>query len=140
MTTMDRRLPPLPVTAVPRTSSRLSAQYSTATLFGRVAVDPTAADPVNIPEWYDPLDPKIAKIISEAAVTDYYVYDYQEPITSIASKKTGTTSTWWIILQFNGFLHPDEITPGTTLRIPDLRAVTTSLNKLLAKRGIVVSF
>lgn len=136
----DRRLPPLPIAAVPNTSSRVSPQYSTATLLCRVAADPTAADPINIPEWYDPLDPKINNVIKQAPILDYYVYEYQEPITTVAKKKTGTTTTWWIILQFNGFIHPDEITPGTTLRIPDMRAITVGLNRTLSRRGIVVSF
>lgn len=67
------------------------------------------------------------------------VYDNQL-ITSISDKYYGTTSLWHIILYVNGILHPQEITRGGVLFIPNKKDIDTILMGDKQKKSKVVVF
>lgn len=132
---MSNRLPPYKATELPRLSSEFDASYSRSALQDRIKGDPAAPDPINREDWYDGLSPAVTEMFNESQTLDYYNADSAEPITTITSKKTGSTTAWWAIIMYNGFVHQDEIPSGVRLRIPDVRAVVTAFQRLKSVRG-----
>lgn len=99
-------------------------------------VEPNVEDPDPIFKeiWYDPLDPKITSIFEN--ITSVSTHDYQrDPITTISYNYYGTTSGWWIILAYNGYMHQDEIPAGASLDIPDLDTIKSNLIKVQSLVG-----
>lgn len=85
-------------------------------------MEPVYSDRYKEPGWVDPLDPRIQRILT--GNISYDVYSYRsEPLTTISYKYYNTTTLWWVIMMFNGFLHPHDIPSGTQLRIPSLAAL-----------------
>lgn len=77
-------------------------------------------DPQTGYEEVDPLSPRIHEIIN--GITSWQIHPYKagERLTTIANFYHGTTSTWWIILMFNGLVSTMELQPGMLLKIPSL--------------------
>lgn len=69
-------------------------------------------------QWIDPLSPRIINILDRMKQLDQYKYVSNKPITTVSYELYGTTSAWWIILYLNGYMHPDEIADGATLKVP----------------------
>lgn len=137
---MAERLPPYNASDLPITSSHFDANYSRTALQSRIKGDPAASDPINRSDWFDPLSPAVTDLFNDSQTVSYYDDNSSEPITTIAYKVTGVTTTWWAILQYNGFMHPDEVPSGVRLRIPDMKSVVARLQRIRSKRGQVVRF
>lgn len=88
-------------------------------LFEVVAAESTAADPLNQFEWLNPLDEKVHRALDKTKSIGPHNY-LGEPITTVAHQYYTNTSAWWLIVAFNGYLHPDEIPTGQDIEIPDL--------------------
>jgi len=41
----------------------------------------------------------------------------------------GTYDFWWVVLQFNGLMHPRELTTGLTIYLPSLNAVNATVTR-----------
>ncbi len=54
-------------------------------------------------------------------------YDGITHITTLSFQKYGTTSFWWAIMIYNGFIHPLEIEPGIIIKLPDRAALEANL-------------
>ena len=86
----------------------------------------TSADDASL--WIDPLDPRILNII--AGEIPYDIFSYRsESITTISYQYYSTTTLWWLIVMFNGFLHPHEIPSGYKLKIPKLSYIMNKVKK-----------
>ena len=124
---------------IPKTSSYLNEQISLTKLQGIIPGDPQAPDPINLLDWYDPLDFTVNSIFNGNIPVTFETYS-GEPITTLSYRITGNTTFWWVILMFNGFLHPDEIPIGTVLRIPSYTAVMQKLTDVKSQTGKIVKF
>jgi hypothetical protein len=81
-------------------------------------------------EWVDPLDPAIINIIDQVSKQcDQYTYVAGKSITTVSYELYGNTSAWWIILYINGYMHPDEISDGATLKVPTREAIETLIQE-----------
>lgn len=79
-------------------------------------------------EWVDPLDPRITNIIeSLQGDLEPYTYVAGKAITTISYELYGTTSAWWIILYVNGYMHPDEISDGSSMKVPSAASINVLL-------------
>lgn len=91
--------------------------------------------------WIDPLDPRLIAIFKEQTPYEEYKYS-SESITTLSYQFYSTTSLWWLILMFNGFLHPHDIPPGYALKIPSsafiLKRMKTPVKDSI--KGKIVSF
>lgn len=100
-----------------------SSFYDIETVYSRMFsvtdADPTAADPINRAEWLDPLDDRVHRALDRTRSMCPHTY-LGEPITTVAFQYWQLTSPWWLIVIFNGYLHPDEIPSGQEIEIPDL--------------------
>lgn len=89
----------------------------------------------NIP---DMLNWKLAVLLKAIQNWAPYEYDGTKPITTIAYETYGTTTVWWIILMYNGFMHPLEMQPGIVIKIParaDVDKFLLSLDKRMNEIG-----
>jgi hypothetical protein len=133
-------LPPHKITELREASTSCDLSLSTTVNQARIASEPTNPDIIFKSEWYDPLDLRVSSSIFEGLTTlEEYDYDGM-PITTISFRYTGTTSLWWVIVQYNGFLHPDEIPNGFKLKIPDLSDIKTKLLKSVSRKGEQFTF
>lgn len=79
-------------------------------------------------QWIDPLSPAVINIINTARKnTTLYSYVGGKPLTTVSFELYDTTSAWWIILYINGYMHPDEISDGATLKVPTTDVIQTLL-------------
>lgn len=83
-------------------------------------------DALNNRAWFDPLNERVVRAFS--TVYSELVVPYEGPITTLSMTHYGTTSAWWIILAYNGFVHPDDIEEGTSVRIPELAPIVEALS------------
>lgn len=78
--------------------------------------------------WIDPLDQNLLNIL--AGDISYDIFSYRsESITTISYNYYKNTSLWWLIVMFNGFIHPHEIPSGYKLKIPKLEHIVSRLKK-----------
>lgn len=77
-------------------------------------------------EWVDPLDPRLLNLLSHDTPFTKYTYN-SESMTTLSYLNYGTTSLWWLILMFNGFLHPHDIPSGYELKIPQLSFILAKI-------------
>ena len=70
-------------------------------------------------KWVDPLDPRLLKLLDGVKVYKTITWN-GTPLTTLSQRFYGTTSLHFIFLMFNGFIHPQEIPMGTTLKVPTL--------------------
>lgn len=124
---------------IPRLSTFLDASASRTVMYAITPGDPYAPDPIDRVDWYDPLDMKINKMFNNIQRVGSYPYQ-GEPITTISFRCTGSTTNWWIILQYNGFLHQDEIPRGTMLTIPDFATIKALARQSDTNRRRLVTF
>lgn len=80
--------------------------------------------------WVDPLSPSISNILTQAS-DDLVQYTYVggKSITTVSYELYGNTSAWWIILYINGYMHPDEISDGATLKVPSAESMQVLLQE-----------
>jgi hypothetical protein len=98
-----------------------------------------SADPVQRRDWLDPLDPMLTERLSSIQSIGSMVYG-GEPLTTLSYKLSGTTSNWWLILAFNGYLHPDEIPVGVEIDIPNFAVAEKKKSSLEQRRLNTVTF
>lgn len=82
------------------------------------AVVPVEKENGQIEQRVDMLDPKMMAAIRGITQHTYVKYDGTVHITTISFTAYGTTTWWWAIMMYNGFIHPLEIEPGTIIKIP----------------------
>lgn len=124
----------VPMEGVPRTSTFVDPTISRAVIAAKAGAIPD--DPLAIMRepWYDPLDPAMTRIMDFNI--PFSLYQYQgEGLTTLSYQMYKTTTAWWVILMFNGFVHPDEIPAGTELRIPDLASLKAVIERTKSKFG-----
>lgn len=85
--------------------------------------------------WVDPLDPNLQSLLSGDIPYDVYVYK-NDAITTISQNYYNTTSLWWLIVMFNGFVHPHMIPSGYSLKIPKLTYILSRVTSAKAKDSI----
>ena len=90
-------------------------------------------------DWVDPLDPRLLSILNGKIPYQEVVFTNQ-PITNIADKYYNTTTPWWLILMFNGYLHAHDIPDGARLKIPSLQFIQSKLDaNKNSNRGKIVT-
>lgn len=78
--------------------------------------------------WVDPLTPQMLDTLDRMrSRLKQYKYVGGTPMTTVSFDLYGTTSAWWIILYLNGYMHPDEISDGITLKVPDILDIQSML-------------
>lgn len=83
---------------------------------------------------------KVREILERIKGYSTYTFSNMDKLVTISYRAYGTTSLWWLILVFNGFIHPYDIEPGTVIKIPDLFEITKAIADIVnaSKIGEVV--
>lgn len=105
--------------ALPIASSAMRPELSRTALASYLDPDPISPDPLLQEPYLDMLDPNLTSLIAGLVTVTQHVYN-GEAITTLAYLYHRTTTSWWIIVMYNGFIHPDEIPNGYTLNIPSI--------------------
>lgn len=63
-----------------------------------------------------------------------YMFSQGDKVVNISHRAYGTTSLWWVIMLYNGFVHPYDVSAGDTLRIPDLYEITRAIAEVNVPR------
>ncbi len=71
---------------------------------------------------------KIVRFIKRIQEFTPVRYDGSKPLTTLVYEAYGSTTAIWLVMLYNG-VHPLEIIPGTTIKMPDL----TSLEPFLMR-------
>lgn len=124
---------------VHRASSFYDPDVVYTRLLAVVEADQTHPDPANQLEWLDPLDDRFHRALDRTTSLRPHVY-YNEPITTISHQYYGTTSAWFLILAFNGYLHPDEISTGQEIEIPDLGEFMKHYRNATSQKTVEITF
>lgn len=78
------------------------------------------------------------------AITDYSVYKVTLPGVAnpayISQKAYGNMYWWWAILHYNSLESPFDIVLGQTLKIPNINALTTNLQRKINANNTQVTF
>lgn len=87
----------------------------------------------------DALDWRLTSLLN--SITDFQPvrYDGSEPFTTMVYRYYGFTTLWWLVLCYNGFMHPLEIRPGTLVRMPSITQIDSYLKEVKVKTGKVVT-
>ena len=85
------------------------------------------------------LDPSVYKALQNVTNYQLYTFSDKDKLVNISYQAYNTTSAWWLILMYNGYLHPYEIPNGTTLKIPSLFDLTSNLYNSNSNIGQVVT-
>lgn len=78
-------------------------------------------------------NPKLLRLIRRIAVWAPYEWQTNDSLVDVSYKAYGTTTLYWLVGYYNGIIDPFEVTPGTTLKVPDAGSVEGVFNALLAK-------
>ena len=76
---------------------------------------------------------KILKQVNRADDFIFHNYIEGEHITTISYRYYRTTTLWWAILAYNGFIHPLEIEEGFKLKIPNLNQLNNVFDSQTAQ-------
>lgn len=78
----------------------------------------------------DALTPRMLALL-ELLKKDCRSYNYVggKPFTTISFELYNTTSAWWIILYLNGYMHPDEVSSGSLLKVPSSEIIQVFLQE-----------
>jgi len=88
--------------------------------------------------WQDPLSPAVIGL--RKAVTKYSTITYRgEPITTICRNEYNTTTIWWIVLMYNGYIHPSEIKVGSLLKLPNRDQISAYLGRNRSVFGTIAT-
>lgn len=116
-----------------KTSTFFDAQFSIPAMFGFCDGDSLEPDELLRLPMVDFLDGRVLRALRDAPSNGSIVKD-ASPLTTSVHSATGTTTVWWLIVMYNGYLHPDEIPDGTVLKIPNLASIRDALAK--SKQGL----
>lgn len=105
---------------------QLSTNYDPS--FARSAFMATVVSTDDGSVWIDPLDQRLLNLLNGDIPYDAFSYR-SESITTISFRYYRTTSLWWLIVMFNGFIHPHEIPSGYVLKIPKLSYILSKVKK-----------
>jgi len=86
----------------------------------------------------DFLNHKLSSLLDKIQDWTPYVYNGAEHLTTICYKMYGNTTVIWLIMMYNGIMHPLEVAPGTMLMMPDRQQVDTYLKDVKSNIGKVV--
>jgi hypothetical protein len=80
------------------------------------------------PLYLDMLDPRVESLLRSLSPIFSIMDNLAIPITTLTFKLYQNTTMWWLLLMFNGVIHPLERNPGT-LQIPAVNAVSSNAVK-----------
>lgn len=128
----------VPITLIQGASSAYDGSINRTNLQQVTTANPTSPDPINREEWYDPLDTRVTRGLKTLQTLSTINYD-GSPFTTISYKYLGSSTAWWIILQYNGYMHPDDVPMGAILGIPDIQPIKDAIRaSALPKGGVIV--
>jgi len=81
--------------------------------------------PVSVP---DILNTTLLGVINNLTPQSYYTFSTGQQITTQAYNGTGNTSTWWMIAELNGYIHPLQMQGGDIVFIPDPQSAINGTN------------
>lgn len=113
------------------TTTYYNAQYARGNLISFVTVN--GVKQINI------FDPRILKAVLQIQSYQTYTYSDGDKIVNISYQAYATTSLWWVILMYNGLIHPYEIPIGYLLKIPDMSELVANITPAINSIGQVVS-
>lgn len=90
------------------------------------------------------IDPLLDKIVTSLLeVTTYTNHEVTQDERGapdlISLREYGTEDFWWHLMAYNGICRFRDIVQGTTLKIPDLGAITTITNQKLVVQATTSS-
>lgn len=112
----------LSITSKQWISSKYDPEYERREFMGTVS-----SDRFGEADWIDPLDPRLLKLLTGTIPYEEVAYTGQ-PITGLSAKSYFTTTPWWLILMFNGYIHAHEIPDGKRIKIPSLQFIRNKLD------------
>lgn len=83
--------------------------------------------------WLDPFDPRIERLLSLVRTVEAE-YDGTTPLTTVSQTVYGTTSAVWLILLFNGSVHPFELQRGP-IRLADPTSLDDAIKTIFGTRN-----
>ncbi len=92
----------------------------------------------NIELRLDMLDRRLTRMLSIITEWRPVLFDGTEHITTLCYRVYGNTTIWWVVMMYNGFVHPLEIEPGTVIKMPSLPQINEYLLAVKRKIGKVV--
>jgi hypothetical protein len=111
-----------PNIAVTTTSSSENLQYlrSNFITFETITIN---NQPVSVP---DILNPNYLQVINSMTTGGSTTYLQGQQPTTIAFNATDTTSTWWMVQLYNGYINAYDMTPGDILLLPNVASAVNS--------------
>jgi hypothetical protein len=119
----------------PALSSNFSSQYDITRFLPYVEIQYSNGYVETIP---DLLSWDFNKIINYCTTFSEVVFYGNVPLTTVVNRVYGTTSLLWLVVMYNGIIHPMEIPPGTIIRMPDIAQINAYLNNVQSNNGKVV--
>jgi hypothetical protein len=78
-------------------------------------------------EYLDVLATRLDYILEQVTRSITHVVVDGVPLTTVSNNYYGTTSLWWLIMEYNGLSHVLDLEGGQELKIPDLNNVNFDL-------------
>lgn len=122
-----------PLVLLNQTSTNYDGRYDINTVVDTVELEMPDGKIIQI---LDVLDARLTKLLNSISEWTPYVYDGTEHITTISYKAYGNTTLWWIIMMYNGFMHPLEIEPGINIKIPTAQSLSEFFIKVIENKNI----
>jgi hypothetical protein len=110
------------------TSANENSQYLRSNFidYVTIAID---QQQVSVP---DVLNPKYLSVINSLTPSSYYTFQTGQQITTQAFNGTNTTSTWWMIILQNGYIHPLLMQNGDLVFIPNCNQAINGTSTITA--------
>jgi hypothetical protein len=123
--------------SIPLLSTNQATQYFMSAFMAQVNVgeDVDGGGPL----YLDMLDPRIETLLDSLVAIVSIMDNLSSPITTLIYRLYGNTSLWWLILMFNGIIHPLERTAGS-LQMPDTNVISSNAVQINtpSRRGTTV--
>lgn len=111
-------------------STRMSKQHLRSNYMGTVVVDDASSHLVVPEERIDIFDTRLLSLLRSITRTRPVVYRGDQPLTTLVNTEYGNTSVYWIVLAYNGFVHPMEIRPGAVIELPSASEIDRFRSRL----------
>lgn len=71
-------------------------------------------------EMTDLFDNRRLSLMRSITQSKPVIYRGDVPLTTLVYLEYGNTSLYWLVMEYNGIVHPLEIQPGTVIEMPSL--------------------
>jgi hypothetical protein len=87
----------------------------------------------------DIFDRRLVQLIRNISSSSNILYNDSMKLCNLSFSFYGTTSLDWVILVYNGFIHPYEIPSAITLLVPSYFDVVRSISNYLTQTSTTIN-